>query len=125
MILGKYKKHHEFCKLELSLYSNHKTQYYPSGRVKVLPHYDGDYSFEDISLFPSISELITEFEKEVKQFDKNNEDTNINGYLDSVETFIIAEKLNKNITSEDKKQIEAFEKQAKPLYEEFYRKNSI
>ncbi len=102
-----------------------KVQYYPSGRVKALPAYDGDYSFEDISLFPSISELIAEFEKEVKQFDKNNEDTNINGYLDSVETFIIAEKLNKNITSEDKKQIEAFEKQAKPLYEEFYRKNSI
>lgn len=102
-----------------------KVQYYPSGRVKVLPGYDGDYSFEDISLFPSISELIAEFEKEVKQFDKSNEDTNINDHLDSVETFIIAEKLNKNITLEDKKQIENFEKQAKPLYEEFYRKNSI
>ncbi len=69
--------------------------YYPSDRVKALPAYDGDYSFEDINLFPSISELIAEFEKKVKQFDKNNEDTNINGYLDSVETFIIAEKLNK------------------------------
>lgn len=103
-----------------------KTQYYPSGRVKVLPHYDGDYSFEDISLFPSISELITEFEKEVKKYNPSSEDSeHINRYLNDVESFIIAEKLNKNITSEDKKQIEAFEKQAKPLYEEFYRKNSI
>ncbi len=115
----------EFYLSSLKDVTDDKVQYYPSGRVKVLPGYDGEYSFEDISLFPSISELIAEFEKGVKQFDKSNEDTNINDHLDSVETFIIAEKLNKNITLEDKKQIENFEKQAKPLYEEFYRKNSI
>lgn len=103
-----------------------EVQYYPSGRVKVLPHYDGDYSFEDTSLFTGISELITEFEKEVKNYSPNSEDSeNINRYLNDVETFIIAEKLNKNMTPEGKIQIENFEKQAKPLYEVFYRKNSI
>lgn len=102
--------------------SDEKVQYYPSGRVKILPSYDGDYLFEDRDLTSDILQLNREFKSELEK-EENLE--NMKKFIDDIEFFIIAEKLNKNITKEGRKEIIECAIESRWLYKEFYKKMLI
>lgn len=97
---------------------------FSSGRVKSIWCYDGDEEYEDQSLVPIIKEQIKDFKEGVDEYCSGNSDGyHLNGYSDSIKVKIVASKLNKNITDEEKEQINELEKEVYPYYEKFWEQN--
>lgn len=92
-------------------------EYYPSGRVKYLS--DDimlELNLEDRSYLNEIDEALTELDGEIEKYS----DDSINKLVDysiELENEIIAEKLNKNITVKDRKEIKKLEEKAEKVFD--------
>ncbi|WP_294703872.1 hypothetical protein [uncultured Fusobacterium sp.] len=92
-------------------------EYYPSGRVKYLSDDIMIYlELEDRSYIKEIAESLVYLDGEIEKYT----DESINKFVDfsyELEYKIIAEKLNKKITEEDKKQIQKLEEKANKVFD--------
>lgn len=92
-------------------------EYYPSGRVKYLSDSEIiELELEDKSYIKEIAESLVYLEGEIEKYT----DESINKFVDfsyDLEYQIIAEKLNKKITEEDKKQIQKLEEKATKVFD--------
>lgn len=92
-------------------------EYYPSGRVKYLSDDIMVYlELEDRSYIKEIAESLVYLDGEIEKYT----DESINKFVDfsyELEYKIIAEKLNKKITEEDKKQIQKLEEKANKVFD--------
>lgn len=91
--------------------------YYPSGRVKYLSDSEIiELELEDKSYIKEIAESLVYLDGEIEKYT----DESINKFVDfsyDLEYQIIAEKLNKKITEEDKKQIQKLEEKATKVFD--------
>ena len=91
--------------------------YYPSGRVKYLSDSEIiELKLEDKSYIKEIAESLVYLDGEIEKYT----DESINKFVDfsyDLEYQIIAEKLNKKITEEDKKQIQKLEEKATKVFD--------
>ena len=91
--------------------------YYPSGRVKYLSDSEViELELEDKSYIKEIAESLVYLDGEIEKYT----DESINKFVDfsyDLEYQIIAEKLNKKITEEDKKQIQKLEEKATKVFD--------
>lgn len=92
-------------------------EYYPSGRVKYLSDDIMIYlELKDRSYIKEIAESLVYLDGEIEKYT----DESINKFVDfsiELEYKIIAEKLNKKITEEDKKQIQKLEEKATKVFD--------
>ena len=92
-------------------------EYYPSGRVKYLSDSEViELELEDKSYIKEIAESLVYLDGEIEKYT----DESINKFVDfsyDLEYQIIAEKLNKKITEEDKKQIQKLEEKANKVFD--------
>lgn len=92
-------------------------EYYPSGRVKYLSDSEIiELELEDKSYIKEIAESLVYLDGEIEKYT----DESINKFVDfsyDLEYQIIAEKLNKKITEEDKKQIQKLEEKATKVFD--------
>lgn len=92
-------------------------EYYSSGRVKYLSDSEViELELEDKSYIKEIAESLVYLEGEIEKYT----DESINKFVDfsyDLEYQIIAEKLNKKITEEDKKQIQRLEEKANKVFD--------
>lgn len=92
-------------------------EYYPSGRVKYLSDSEViELELEDKSYIKEIAESLVYLDGEIEK----HTDESINKFVDfsyDLEYQIIAEKLNKKITEEDKKQIQKLEEKANKVFD--------
>lgn len=92
-------------------------EYYPSGRVKYLSDSEViELELEDKSYIKEIAEFLVYLDGEIEK----HTDESINKFVDfsyDLEYQIIAEKLNKKITEEDKKQIQKLEEKANKVFD--------
>lgn len=92
-------------------------EYYPSGRVKYLSDSEViELELEDRSYIKDIAESLVYLDGEIEKYT----DESINKFVDfsyDLEYQIIAEKLNKKITEEDKKQIQKLEEKATKVFD--------
>ena len=92
-------------------------EYYPSGRVKYLSDSEViELELEDKSYIKEIAESLVYLDGEIEKYT----DESINKFVDfsyDLEYQIIAEKLNKKITEEDKKQIQKLEEKATKVFD--------
>lgn len=96
---------------------NYKLEYYPSGRVKYLSDDVIVYlELEDRSYIKDIAKSLKKLDEEIYKYD----DESINALVDysyELEYQIIAEKLNKKITKEEKEEIKKLEKEATRIFD--------
>ena len=92
-------------------------EYYPSGRIKYLSDSEIiELELEDKSYIKEIAESLVYLDGEIEKYT----DESINKFVDfsyDLEYQIIAEKLNKKITEEDKKQIQKLEEKATKVFD--------
>ena len=96
---------------------SYTVEYYPSGRVKYLSDSEViELELEDKSYIKEIAESLVYLDREIEKYT----DESINKFVDfsyDLEYQIIAEKLNKKITEEDKKQIQKLEEKATKVFD--------
>lgn len=111
-----YKRFNEKAVLE-NKDGMYQLEYYPSGRVKYISDDVVVYlDLEDRSYIKETAESLVWLEEEIEKYD----DESINKLVDFsmyLEYQIIAEKLNKKITEEDRKQIKKLEEKAIQVFD--------
>lgn len=97
---------------------DYEVQYYESGRVKNYSDLMQEASYKDESNFPNIYMYTRKIEEIINNSKTSEEIEEITGYFEAVQTDLSVEKLNKNKTKNDFKNINKIEAKLQKLSKE-------